>query len=112
MRVPGNGSARDARRTYRPACCARASIDGAMIEMVWTTSTAMKNAVAPNTNESKNIGILNTLIIEGGVDPNLKCSALSCQDISGTAYHDKQRRESNRQHPVQIGPTAEAAEID
>jgi hypothetical protein len=46
-----------------------------MIEMVWSTSTPMKNAVATNTNESKNIGILNTLIIEGGVDRNLKCSA-------------------------------------
>jgi hypothetical protein len=37
-----------------------------MIEMVLTTMAPRQKAVATNTNESKNISILNTLVIERG----------------------------------------------
>jgi hypothetical protein len=37
-----------------------------MIEMVRTTMAPREKAVATNTNESKNISILNTLVIERG----------------------------------------------
>jgi hypothetical protein len=57
-----------------------------MIEMAPAMPAPIENTAATNSNETKNISILNTLVIARGDRRNLLCSAVECQDISGTEY--------------------------